>query len=258
MKKKSAEPQDSKSLKTFFLYSALVCILIFVALAIKAFFIIKASTFDGTHQFIIAVVNKDQVKEVIAFQPDPPSFARVAINGVLSQDALGSTLGVIPDAYIIKSNDTSFLDNPSGRTKNMTIVDMLRLVIISKQAAPQNKTQKEIKLPMEPIVSDRAISSVFKDEAVASENVSVQIINATQTPGIGKRLERVITNMGGNVVAISTAYRKETNSTIRYYGEKTYTLEKLGRIIGFPIEKLDQEAIADIVITIGEKGEKRF
>src|SRR5437660_1575630 len=96
--KKKDPPKESKSIKTFFLYAALVFFLIIAALAIKAFFVIKQSKFDGAHEFIIAIAKKGRVEEIVSCDP----FAHISTvlridNSKVSLAALGVQLGITPD-----------------------------------------------------------------------------------------------------------------------------------------------------------------
>ena len=47
-------------------------------------------------------------------------------------------------------------------------------------------------------------------------------------------------------------------SGVYYSGKKTYTIEKLGKILGFNILKRDEQAIADIVVLIGKDSISRL
>ena len=68
MKKKSADHEENKSLKTFFLYFIIVLVVILISLGMKADSIIQSSKFDGKHQFILALGEDGKAKEIVAFQ----------------------------------------------------------------------------------------------------------------------------------------------------------------------------------------------
>jgi hypothetical protein len=92
----------------------------------------------------------------------------------------------------------------------------------------------------------------FSDDLVATENMSIQIVNAAGTSGIAQRLERVLLLKGANVVAVTTAVKKEQRSKIKYFGQESYTLGKVSKLLGYQLEELPKETIANIVIVIGE------
>src|SRR5688572_15793441 len=102
MKKKSVhDSEESKSIKTFFLYAAIVLFVILVAFIIKIFFIFQKSTFDGKSQYTISLSKKDQVEEIIAFDPSSEAIHILKIdNTQIPAASLGKFLTVIPDANI--------------------------------------------------------------------------------------------------------------------------------------------------------------
>ena len=87
------------------------------------------------------------------------------------------------------------------------------------------------------------------------ENQSVVIINTTSVSGLGLQVGRFVKNMGGKVVQISTENIPRKKSEILYNGEKTYTVERLNRIFGFKLSRVDRELVGDITIIIGEDNE---
>lgn len=262
MRKKTATHEESKSLRTFFLYAALVFLLIALSLSIKVFTVIQHSKFDSHHQFVLAIASKGKVDQVIAFYPTK-SLSVLELEGKTVPLAnAGKTLGVPLNGRIdalsalpqdnVSSLLTGLVIHYNAVKTDITIYDLMRFIWLAKNSKPASMTKESLKLPQEEREVDKTIAQLFTDEAISSENTSIQIINATDTPGMGKRLERVISNMGGNVVAVSTLQKKQQKSKIEYFGEKTYALEKLQNMLSFPVSKLGKEAIANIVVTIGE------
>src|SRR5260221_415334 len=116
MKKKTAQ-QESKSLKTFYLYALAVCLFICISLAIKGFFIVQQSKFDPAHDFTVAVTQGQNVKEVIAFHTQTPSMTILTIeDNNIPYAALAKIYGIGTQGYIQedgrmseKSDISSFL-----------------------------------------------------------------------------------------------------------------------------------------------------
>ncbi len=263
MKKKTA-PKESKSLKTFFLYSTIVFLLIFVSLSIKTISLIQQSKFDGGHQFLVAVVKQGGVEEIVGFNPQLNSISVLIIeNSPLQLSALGKTLGIVTDAKIEVPADivldgditrtlTSSIIQYNSTKTNLTIIDLLRLTLLSKNVAEKDKTIENIKFPFQENRTDKIIVSLFGDKNISSENSTLQIINGTEIPGMGRRLERVLVNLGANVISVSTSHTNVARSKIQYFGSETYTVEKIKKILLYSAEKLNKETIADIVIIIGK------
>jgi hypothetical protein len=233
---------NSNSLKTFFVYGGVVLFFILISLLIKTIFVIQASKFDGKHQFVLAIYQSDKLKEIIKFNPSASEIS------VLQME--GESLEVIPDAMVNSTADLPLGTDVAQTMKtigfrynslatNLTVFDILRLIVIAYKEPVQSVNKN---------VSD----NFFTDETISSENVSIQIVNASDVSGMGKRLENIFDNLGCNIVAVTTSRREEKFSKIQYFGRKTYTLEKLEKILDFSVEKIDKEGIADIVVIIGQ------
>ncbi len=267
MKKQSAS-EENKSLKTFFLYAVGVLFIILVALLIKGFYLVQQSRFDGKHHFTIALVKNEKVEKILGIDPGTNSVSLLEIKGErVSSSSLGQSLAVIPNALIQVPADfpeeedfAKTMSNIAWRynfvTSDITIYDIGKLLFSSKNVPLANKTNEELVLPNKEIQIDRVISDLFTDDSILSEKVSIQIINASEVPGMGKRLERVLSNMGANVVAVSTAGTSEKSSKIQYFGEETYTLQRIKDILPFPSSLLANQTIANIVITLGKDSAK--
>lgn len=268
--KKSA-PKETNSLKTFFLYAFIVTILIVISLSLKAAFLIQQSKFDGQNQFVLALTKDNKVKEVAAFVPANHTLSLLEVEGTLPKDSLGNTIGIIPDAWIAVPSDALFksdiADTLQGllwqlnTTKtNVTVIDLGRLVLLSQSIPLTDRTIEKLNPKANPGEIDTIVNGLFKDALIESSALSVQIVNASGQQGLGGRLERVLDNMGMNVVSVSTARKPIVKSNIAYYGSDTYPLQKLKRLLQFPVKQMQTETIADIVITIGEdkKSTKMF
>jgi len=91
----------------------------------------------------------------------------------------------------------------------------------------------------------------FLDPQIEKEDLSIEITNSTTTSGLGNKIAKIITNMGGKVVLVSSSQDELTKSII-YYNEDSYTVRKLSKLLNIPIEKKELNSISDIVIKIGE------
>lgn len=259
---KKSEQYSSNSLKTFYLYLGVVFVLICISLLIKGFFIVQQSRFDGTHDFTLALTEQNNVKEVVSFHPQTPSIAVLIIQDAIPYVSLAQKYGIATDGFI-QTNDASTI-GPDMTTfmwlsilhtgmwqSNVTVFDKFRLFLLAKGTTTNNKTVEKISLSHQSPDMNTILVSALTDQDIANENISVQIINATDISGFGQRLGRVLTNMGTNVVDVSTAQNTQKTSTIAYFGNESYTLDRLQRMLGLRAIKLTKQSIADIIITIG-------
>lgn len=263
MKRKSVQ-KESKSLKTFYLYAVLVLLIIGIALVIKLIFVIQSSKFDGKHHFTIAVTKEQRVKEVIAFSPQVPALAVLTVNDEnVSFTSLGREYGISSDIQLEVNNAVplgqevtatlwdSVRQYTSIRT-DATVIDLVRLALLSREIIANNKVIREITLKDKSAANETFIARALNDPTISSESVSIQIINASNITGVGERLSRVLTNMGANVVEVSTSHTPQSKSKIQYFGERSYTNEQIEQYLGYPVSELTRQPIADIVIILGE------
>lgn len=260
--KKTAQ-EESKSLKTFYLYLLAVIAIILIALLVKAFFIIQGSRFDGSHDFIIAVTEHNKIKDIIAFHPQIASTTDLVIEDTNIYYAnLAKNYGITPDGYIQVQNNsevdedlTAFMWSSIVHTtdwkSNLTVFDKLRLLLFAKSVATNNKTVDDISLINQSQQTETTVTNSLTDQEIADENISIQVINATNITGFGQRLGKVLSNLGANVVAVSTAQNTQGKSSIQYYGDKTYTVTRIEKLLGITATQITREPIANIVITLG-------
>lgn len=253
--RKKKEIKTGRGLRTLVIYGGFVFVLILISLTLRLFYLIGQSKFDGQHRFTMVIGETSKVLGVLSFEPTTSSLSLLTFSGNsnLSFSNFSRKLGVIPDGYVksrynldlngtIPSILQSFIFNSSSVSTNVNFYDLIRLYLYAN------------KVPVSSIVVEEATEVPFllADSAISAENVSVQIVNAAGQSGLGSRLERVISNLGGNVVSVKTALVNQPASKIQYYGEETYTLKKLKRLLPIKSEVLGKEDIARIIIIIGE------
>lgn len=260
MKRKKSN-SGLNSTKIALIFFAFVFIVIFVSLIFKVVAIISQSRFDSQNRFTISVTN-DKDLEIISFSPLSQSISVLKINGATKSLNINRFLKIPIDGEIksaLKIEDlkvpdlmAKFIVNYRNLKTNLTIVDILRLFIFSKTLPINYIYDSKISTSIDPSSLDKIIPSLFSDEIIEKENESIKIVNGTDVAGLGNRLGILISNIGGNVVIIASSDRAENLSTISYFGKKTYTVEKITKILGYKLNKLDKKTIADIVIVIGK------
>ena len=268
---KKAAHHESKSLKTFYVYLGVVLLLICASLVIKMLYIFQESKFDPAHNFTLAIVDGKQVREIVAFHPETPSMSLLRIkDSAIPYDNLAKSYGIATDGYILTpgvaqdADVTNFLYKAllhmSTWQSNLTILDKIRLFLVSKNVATNNKTSEEISLVNQTPDTNTTIATALSDQDLSSENVSIQIVNATNVSGLGQRLGKVLTNMGANVVDVTFDQKIQKKSTIAYYGNESYTVNRMQKFLNITATVLKKQAIADIIITIGndKKETKEF
>lgn len=261
--KKSSAGNESRGLKTFYLYTLTVIFVICIALVIKGFFIYQQSKFDPSHDFIIAVGEPKDIRDIIAFHPEVPSIAILQLQDKsISFNSLAKDYGIATDGYIFLPEDqaistdiTAFMWESVLYTgnwqSNLTAIDKIRLMLLAKSVVTNNKSVNQISLNSQAPDIGTIISTALTDQDISSENITIQVINATNVTGLAQRLGRVLTNLGADVVDVSSAQNNQAKSTITYFGSDSYTLDWLQNFYGVKATKQSKQTIANIVITIG-------
>jgi len=261
-KKAKAEKHNTKIAVFFVIF---VCLIILSSFIFRMVQIVGESKFDGSNRFTISVAN-NKILKILSFSPSANSISVINIDGEVKKINTESFLAIPIDGIVEadfldvnkKTSDlilTAFLSFSNIET-NLTIVDIFRLFLTSKTVPSKNVITLDLSTSLDSDSVDKIIGKLVSDERIEKEDLSIEIINATSVTGLGSRLGRFVGNMGGKVVQVSTDNVSQKKSTILYNGDKTYTLEKLQKILGFKLIKMEGDSIGDITIIIGEDSEK--
>lgn len=254
---------ESKSLKTMYLYFFVVFLLICISLVIKIYYMYQQSRFDPSHEFVLAVVQQNFVRQIIAFNPESSTISSLELQDTnLPYATLAKNYGIVTDGYVAtdpeQSRETdinkliwSSIIHTAVWKSNLTMLDKVRLLLFSKNISINNKSIQSISLKNQAPDLNTIISTALNDQDISSENITIQIINATNVSGLGLRLGKALTNMGANVVDVSSSDKLQKTSTLSYYGNKSYTSDHLQKFLGISATKFTKQTIADIIITIG-------
>src|ERR1700692_3798764 len=98
--------QENKSLKTVYIYLVIVLFIICISLTVKVFNIYQQSKFDPSHEFVLAIVQHNDVKEIVAFHPETPAISILQIQDQnLPYVTMAKNYGITTDGYI-ETQDT--------------------------------------------------------------------------------------------------------------------------------------------------------
>lgn len=242
-------------------FIVIVILLITASVIFKFFLVVRESRFDATHRFIVAFLEKNGA-EVVSFSPQTTSMSMLKIDSRLNANDLSTTLEVPIDGTISVGNTIVSSKNVSSillksalhagyLLKDMTFIDAFRLFVFSKEVNLSSIYERELSPGLSDAQKSTLLSLSFTDPTIYQENKSIQIINAANVYGLGSRLASFITNIGGNVILVSTSDQTSDRSRIIYSGDKSYTVQKLSNFLGFPLEKSSTLGFADVTIIIG-------
>lgn len=268
--KRKKKNVNGNNLKTAFIFLTLVFFLIFISGIFKIITLIGQSKYDGNHRFTIAISYINSAKpltEIISFAPDTHTLSHLRIPVSLKSKKETSKLAAIPiDGFISVSNQNgqkiteqevgseiqSILLSYRDLKTDLTIIDVFRIWLFSKTLSSNSVSVKDITGLQNATIEDNVLSTLFNDYTFSQEKNSIEIINSADISGLGNRIARVLNNMGGNVISVSTSDKTAQTSQILYFGDKTYTVEKLGKVLGLSTFKTEKQGISDVTIILGK------
>lgn len=259
MKKKKDQAISNTKIAIIFF----IILLFFVSLSLifKLVLVVRAGQFDASKRFNLSISDNKNL-ELMSLGGAAKTIAVFKLNGNIGSYEAGRFLEVPIDGFMIcncldlnQKADSLFLKAIFDYKKlqtNLTLIDLLKLLVFSKTVAPGLVNTKNISGDLAPSELDRIVGQLVSDELIEKDNQTIQIINGTDIAGLGNRLARLLTNMGGDVIIVATSDEPHKKSTIYYIDKKTYTLERLSKILGYEIIQKGESAISDITIIIGE------
>src|SRR3972149_426875 len=254
--RKKTKP-NKKSLKIAVYFGVFVIFILITSILFKGFDLVRSSSFDGNNRFTVAVISEHKA-EILTVSPSEGALSRLRIEDANSKEDLG--VYQIPiNSYVYlrnfdpkntKSAFTNMLSGLRGSDTNLTVLDLFRLSLFAATVDSENLIEENVSFEDGEKLT-KLSESLFIDPKINEEKATIQITNSTELQGFGKYLGQYISNLGGNVVLINSSQENQDRTKL-IYTEKTYTSERLGKILNIPAETGEHDAISDIVIIIGE------
>lgn len=267
MNKKPQAKAGNDSLKKAAIYCLIVGLLIILSIAVRIIFLIKDSNYDGKNRYTLSIITSSRDALILSINPALKTISKINITGNRLGLSPAKLVGVPADGRVILRNNTITYKDTSPdqilykllltgnlEKKDVTTLDLLRLFIFSKTIPRNDINEENINFPAEWTAIDNIAANSFTDDEIAGEKISIEIINGTAIDGLGKRLERILNNIGCNVVAVTNSRDIIDKSAIYYYSDISYTQMKLQRILNYPSKFMQNRDIADIKIVIGKDG----
>lgn len=249
--------KESRNLKFGVYFGGVILAIILVSLIFKAFDIARNSKFDGKHRFTTAILSDNKIN-LLSVSPQEGKLSRLEIDGTTDVNSL-KNLSFPVDSYIetnsnfgsaVKSYFTKALFQFRSIKTNLTVVDLIRLSIYATGIDVANIDEEVASIGDSQKLSSLS-SSLFIDPEISDEKQSIQVTNSTSVGGLGNKVAKYITNLGGSVVLVNTSQNDEKKSKI-FYKTDSYTVKKLSKILEVSTEKREDNSISDITIIIGE------
>lgn len=139
------------------------------------------------------------------------------------------------------------------RSDQITVFDLNQAEVLSEEKLPDQTTVFKINKDL----LDEYLSSKFQDKYVRLQNVSVEIINASEREKVAGQFSRILQHLGANVVAKSTAAEKANfNCQIEVSAKKIISSIIVERLIKFyrcGVLEGKEIGVADIKVILGKE-----
>lgn len=261
MKKATAKKiKNSTLLALFFL---LVFLTILISLVVKIIFLITHSTVDSHHQFILEIKQQANEEQIVAFNRATSSISVLQVKGVKTAQDIQS-LQIPIDAQFILPDTMKQETLPSElftmifhcrypSCKNINTVDAIKLYTFANNLRPSAIQTTDLSIPISPADLKTMIPSLFTDDTLYHEALSISVINASGEVGLGNEASQLLSTIGGNVLSVTSADPQETTTMQSTYGKDTYSIQRLQKVLRLQSQKMQKTGISDIIITIGKK-----
>lgn len=267
--------KKKSNLRIALIFFVIFFLLILTSFIFKFVAVLQKGKFDSS-QFTIVVSSGHPYIDIISLSPDVNSASIIKVTGV-NPNNVGKILGAPVDAHILFNNNYEEINSYNdieklfgkmifncGCKSDLTIMDELRSYFFTKKLVASSVKTKEIKIPGKELTDtdylgiDKELFQYFTDNSMVKEGLTIEIVNGTGVFGLGNRLARVVTNMGGDVVSVSTSDSLINQSEISYFGDKSYTVKRLTKLLGYRETKMTQKEISDVKIVIGKNSLSRL
>lgn len=253
----STKKSDS-SLRIALVFFMSILLLIAGGFLLKLFLVLRASTFDGVHQYILEVDESKTKGALIAFNPSMNTVTVLHVAGKVDS-TFGKYLDVPVDGFAEMS---AFPATPSELIarlllhardeKGITIIDKLRLLLFVNGLKNSDFKESSLQLPVDSSTTEKLLPSLFLDNTLYSDNESISVINATGEPGLASKIAHELSVIGMNVVSVTTSSKEQDKTSISALRTNTYTVARIEHLFHISATTLNKQGISDITITIGK------
>lgn len=257
-RKRTQQENKQNNIALGILFSAAIIFLIGISLFGKVVSLFQKGKFDNSYPFSVKIEN-NQRKQFIYLSPKENKISILNINNLKDDvSTIPQDSQLISSTEISSSNLSTFfkdlIEDKKMKT-DLTSVDKARIYLFVKSISQENILTQSINSILDQ-KSDKIIYDIFSDEQIISEDLRIEVINATGVYGVGNKLAKMLSNMGGNVIFVKTAEDTGVNSSVLYSGNKGYTVSRLERLLGFKASVNKEKSISDIVIILGKDAVK--
>lgn len=253
---KHREPNSVQKVVFFCLF---VLLLISISLGIRFVTLVRSSSFDGNHRYTIEIKKNEKEAKIISLDPTKKRMLVLFITSNDKLPKLDLALGLPIDTVVNHNTslERSVISDLSNLLFNLHVngYDMVRLIAASKTITDEDTVRLRFSYPLPQEEFEEKTVDLMTDSGIEEDNKTVSITNASEVSGIGSRFGSLLENIGGAVIAVNSAPQISKKTTLEYYGEPSYTVHKLEKLLKVTGKMKEERGLSDIEITLGSDQE---
>ena len=139
-------------------------------------------------------------------------------------------------------------------TGKIKFIDLEERMVLTEFSLPDGGVGKK----GDPLLIDNLLAEFFFEPEIRKEGVSVEVLNGTNHPGLGKKAARIITNLGVKVIKVADSEEKVEQCQIKGAGKvlRSFTLSKIKEV--FDCQVVEDEKNEPILIIGNDYYKKLF
>lgn len=240
----------------------IVFVAIVISIAVKIFLLINHSTFDGHHQFILELQHANQ-DQLVILNPTTNTVSILRVHNMKNEWDIHAVEVPIDAVYQLPDDKQSAslqsiffgmifrCHNPV--CQGIDTVDAIKMYFFTKHIRPSDIQTADVSLPVSQQDFRATIQSIANDDTLYHEALSVSIINDSGEVGLGNKASQLLTDIGANVVSVTSGEIQQNTTMQSIYGKESYSVQRLEKIFHLQSQKMQKAGISDIIITIGQK-----
>lgn len=209
-----------------------------------------------------SIVGIDQLSaaliETVFYYPDGYIILTESSNW-LDSDSLNLVVdksSFSPSFFLDLADNKSYLDQ--HLQTNLTVGQIYQLASVTKKIKPQRFEIVEAKKFqtgtgfLDTSAFNNVVGVKLNDSEIVEGNYAVEIVNASGVEGLGSIMKTVISNLGANVVQVSSADQRQEKSQVFTTESGNYLAKRLEGIVKGEISSEKLLGSVDVRIVIGE------
>lgn len=266
---KHQKPSPARNnMRLIVIFCAVVLSVITFSLLFRLFVLIRESKVDRAKTFVVSFIYKNDL-DIVTLSSSEKKISHLTIRGQGSIDDKKRASGLLPDVAFTLSEPFSGANKLSSffytsifkRTQSkptLSSYDFFKLSLLAQSISGSDVAEESLSLPMEENKIDTIVTRMLIDQSIVQDNRTISIVNATGVVGLGTKLGRVFSNMGLNVVSVVNGDGVNSTSAITYFGDKNYTVNRLGSLLHLVPTENTKQGLSDIILTLGKDKKSLF